>query len=161
MQSLKEYLEIQADEALRMKEEREQIIKEWTTSIYNLIGQVRVWLNDADPHHILEISTASHRIREEKIGGYDAPGLIVRLNAREVRLIPISRYNVGPFTTLGEARIDRSFGRVDLTEGGLKYTLYRIQTEPSDKWILIDDEDYIPRVLDRKGFEEAVLDLFR
>jgi len=161
MNSLKEYLEIQADEALRTKEERQQIIEEWTKSIYGLISQVRLWLIDSDPHHILEISTAEHRLREEKLGSYDVPGLVVRLNSREVKLIPISRYNVGPFLRSGEVRVDHSSGRVDLTEGGRKYKLYRDRLEPADHWVVVDDEVYVPRNLTRETFEAAFLDLLR
>ena len=68
------------------------------------------------------------------------PGLVIRMEAREVRTVPIARMVVGPELSNGIIRLTRSFGRVDLTDGVEKFMLFRSQKDPSDEWVIVEEE---------------------
>jgi hypothetical protein len=58
----------------------------------------------------------------------------------------------------GEAET-RAQGRVDLTDGGQTYMLYRVPSSSGMTWVMVDDEDYKVSPLDRESFERALLSL--
>jgi hypothetical protein len=53
------------------------------------------------------------------------------------------------------------FGRVDLTDGGEKFMLFRSQMDPSDEWIIVEDKGYTAKKFDRQSFEEAMQSLLQ
>ena len=110
---------------------------------------------------ILEIQDDSHLLREVNVGVYNLPGLVIRMEAEEVLVVPIARNAVGPVDEIGSNRIRRSWGRVDLKNGGKKYMLFRIEREPIDRWVIVDDESYTVREFNRQTFDEAMQSLLQ
>lgn len=161
MQTLKEYLQSWAEEDERTRDERFRIAHEWIGAVERLVDQVRHWIEQSDDKKIVEFDYEATKIREERLIPYVARVLVIRLNATEIRLVPIFRYNVGPYLKDGEIRVNRSYGRMDLTGGGKKYLLYRHEIDPADVWYIVDEDRFVPRKLDRETFEQALLDLLQ
>jgi hypothetical protein len=161
VKTLKEFLAEHAEIERGRADEKRAMQREWIESLRRLIGQIREWLVDSDPQHLLEVEESYHEIREVDVGVYTAPGLVIRLEAREVRLIPIARKVAGPYLSNGLIRVKRAFGRADLIAGGRKYLLYRSQAEPADEWVIVEDDGFRVKELDRQAFEEAAQSLLQ
>jgi hypothetical protein len=159
VKTLKEFLAEHAEIERGRADEKRAMRQEWTESLHRLIGQIQGWLTDSDPDHLLEVEESYHEIREVDVGVYTAPGLVIRLEAREVRLIPIARKVVGPHLSNGLIHVKRAFGRADLIDGGKKYLLYRSQADPTDEWVIVEDDGFVVQKLDRQTFEEAMQSL--
>ena len=76
-------------------------------------------------------------------------------------LVPISRMVVGPNLSNGIIHVSRAFGRVDLKSGDRKFLLFRSQREPSDSWVIVEDEGFTVKTFDRALFEEAMQSLLQ
>src|SRR5437868_3005920 len=112
MSTLKEFLTSRAEIERERLDEKLAIQNEWRAAVLRLIEQIVAWLQDADARRILEIHDDSHLLREVNVGVYNLPGLVIRLEAEEVRVVPIARNAVGPVEDIGSTRIRRSLGRV-------------------------------------------------
>jgi hypothetical protein len=156
VKTLREFLEERAEIDRNQADEKKAIQQEWIESVRRLIQQIKDWLIDSDPARLLEIDETSHELREIDVGVYTAPGLLIRYEAREVRLIPIARMVVGPDLSDGEIRMRRSFGRIDLTDGSEKFMLFRSQKDPSDEWMIVEDRTYVVRKFHRQSFDQAM-----
>jgi hypothetical protein len=159
MKTLKEFLHERAEIERGRADEKTAIQQEWIGALHRLIQQIKEWLCDADEEHQLEIEEEWHKLREIDVGVYTAPGLVIRLGARKVRVIPVARMVVGPHLSNGTVRVNRAFGRVDLTDGGKKFMLFRSQEDPSDRWVIVEDEGYTVDRFDRRAFDEAMQSL--
>jgi hypothetical protein len=135
--------------------------REWISAIQRLLDQMIDWLRAADKEHLLEIEEKNHRLRENEVGVYDAPGLAIRLDAREVKVVPAARMVVGPDLTNGIVRIVRAFGRVDMTDGARKYLVFRTQVDPTEEWTIVEDEGFTFKKFTRESFEEAMQGLLQ
>jgi hypothetical protein len=161
MKTLKEFLHEHAEMERGRADERTAIQEEWIGALMRLLQQIKEWLRDADEEHQLEIEERWHKLREINVGVYAAPGLVIRLGAREVEVIPVARMVVGPELSNGLIRVDRAFGRVDLTDGDKSYLLFRTLKEPADEWVIVEDEGYTVDRFDRRTLEEAMQSLLR
>lgn len=161
MSTLKEFLASRAEIERERVDEKVAIQNEWRAAVLRLIEQIVAWLRDADTPRILEIHDDSHHLREVNVGVYNLPGLVIQLEAEEARVVPIARNAVGPVEDIGGNRIRRSLGRVDLKNGGKKYMLFRIEREPIDRWVIVDDESYTVREFNRQTFDEAMQSLLQ
>ena len=159
MKTLKEFLAERAEIEHGRADEKKAIQQEWIGAVRRLIQQIKDWLADSDTNHLLEIAESSHELREMDVGVYTAPGLVVREEAREVRILPVARMVVGPLLVDSSIRMTRAFGRVDLTDGGEKFMLFRTQKDPSDEWMIVEDRGYTVTKFNRQTFEEAMLRL--
>jgi hypothetical protein len=159
VKTLKEFLTERAEIERSRADEKKATQQEWIWAVRQLIQQMQEWLTDSDPEHLLEIDERYHELREVNVGVYTAPGLVVRHETREVRIVPIARMVVGPLLSDGEVRMKRAFGRVDMTDGGEKFMLFRSQRDPSDEWMIVEDRGYVVRKFDRQAFEEAMQSL--
>jgi hypothetical protein len=161
VKTLKEFLAEHAEIERGRADEKRAMQQEWIGSLHRLIGQIREWLQDSDPEHLLKVEESYHEIREVDVGVYTAPGLAIRLEAREVRLIPIARKVAGPHLSNGLIHVRRAFGRTDLIGGGKKYLLFRSQADPTDDWVIVEDDGFRVKKLDRPAFEEALQSLLQ
>ena len=155
---LRQFLEKRAKEEDAEGERTSKIRGEWISAVSRLIEQIEDWLHEADPGKILTIERESHRIREAKIGTYDVPGLMVRLGAREVRIVPVARYSIGSMIGDNLGRTLR-YGRVDITDGARKTMLYR--PGEGDQWIVVNGQSYQGEDLSQATFEAAILKLLQ
>jgi hypothetical protein len=161
MKTLKEFLHERAEIERGHADEKNTIQQEWIGSVMRLIEQIKEWLREADDEHLLEIEGKWHRLREIDVGVYHAPGLVIRLEAREVQVTPVARMVVGPELSNGLIRVDHAFGRVDLSDGEKTFLLFRARMDPSDEWILVEDEGFTVDQLDRQAFEKAMQSLLQ
>jgi hypothetical protein len=158
LSDLKEFLRKQAEEEGSAADERKQVLEDWIEALELLQANMSSWLRQADPQNILTLEQTTHRIRERQIGSYSAPGLRISLGTREVRVEPVARYSIG--SRVGDA-LGASLreGRVDMTNGEKKYMLYRHKDGENHHWVMVDDEDYLARDMDRSAFEDAIQSL--
>jgi hypothetical protein len=132
--------------------EKYRALKEaWIESVGRLIRQLEQWLRETDVDKVLEIVPTLFPIAEAKLGRYEAPGLIIRLDNREVTVRPGSRHGYG--TTGNGVRVQ---GYVDLLSGGRSTdTLLRTEDQQGERWFFqSDDADPVP--LTRESFEAAM-----
>ncbi|WP_074306921.1 hypothetical protein [Singulisphaera sp. GP187] len=155
MSSLKEFLKKQAQEQSASADEREAARDEWVEAVDRLVTRLTDWLREADSDTVLKIEPTVHRIREPRLGSYEAKGLLITLGAREIGLVPVARYSIG--SIVGDAHGETiRHGRLDLTNIEKKYMLYRGKREQEDFWVIVDDRDYAAKPLDQTSFEAAI-----
>jgi hypothetical protein len=159
VKTLEEFLAERSEIERSRADEKKAIQQEWIWAVRRLMGQIQEWLQDADPGRSLEIKESYCEIREVNVGVYSVPGLVILHEAREIRIVPVARMVVGPLLSDGGARMSRAFGRVDMTDGGEKFMLFRSQMDPSDEWVIVEDRGYVVRKFDRQAFEEAMQSL--
>jgi hypothetical protein len=160
VRSLKEFLDEQAE---RLKTEPSKAAArrdEWVAAVERLMAQVRDWLAEADPNHVLAIEERTVKIREEMIGSYEVPALTIILGLRSVRVEPIARNVMGPLEQTGAFRVIRVFGRVDLTNGLEKYMIFRRAKELDGPWDVVKEDAYPMQPFNHASFEAAIQDLF-
>src|SRR5262245_20101711 len=103
--SLKEFL---ASEAEKLRTERSEAMKkrdEWVESVGRLLHQIEEWLGEADSERILTYKRGHVRLREEEIGSYEVPLLLIVLGAREVSIKPLARFVAGPHSATGAVHV--------------------------------------------------------
>jgi hypothetical protein len=159
VKTLREFLSEHAEMERSRANFKKDLQTEWIWAVRRLNEQIKEWLLDADQERLLKIDERQYEIREVDVGVYTVPGLVIRMDAREVRTVPIARMIVGPELSNGMIRVTRSFGRVDLTDGGEKFMLFRSQKEPSDEWVIVEEKSYTLKKFDREAFEEATQSL--
>jgi hypothetical protein len=159
VKTLKEFLSERAEIERGRADEKKALQQEWIWAVRRLVQQIKDWLVDSDPSHLLEIDESYYEQREVDVGVYTAPGLVIRHEAREVRILPVARMVVGPLLSDGIIRMNRALGRVDMTDGTEKYMLFRTQKDPSDEWVIVEERGYTTRKFDRPAFEEAIQSL--
>ncbi len=160
MGSLREFLDEQAE---RLKTEPSKAAArrdEWVAAVGRLLAQIRDWIAEADPGHVLTVEERTVTIREEMIGSYEVPALTIILGIRSVRVEPIARNVMGPLEQTRAYRPIRVFGRVDLTNGLEKYKIYRGSKEPDSRWFITNEDGYESRPFDRDAFEATLQSLF-
>ena len=155
MKTLTDFLKEQAEQQQSQAGQREAKRVEWVQSVERLIRQLQEWLHEADTPGVLRVTVQPHTVREQSIGGYEAPSLTIGLGSREVRVLPVARDVVG---SIGDPGF-RAQGLVDLTDSAFKYLLYRRLDDRGERWVIVDDRDYSVQPLDRTTFEGALLSL--
>ena len=127
---------------------------EWLGAVRRLLDQLRDWLRASDPEGLLDIETYEIARAESALGSYEAPAMKIHLGAIEVEVKPMGRW-VPNFSARGPFA-----GRVDLSDGMRKYSLFREIRDGEDHW-LVPDRDGQDRFteLDRDGFERILQDL--
>src|SRR5690349_5159303 len=104
--------------------------EEWLGAVARLMEQIKGWLRDADPEGILSVVPIPVDRNETGLGSYRAEGFNISLNDdTSVQVIPIAR-NVAGFLAGGR----RAEGRVDITNGVEKHSLYRTFEDGVENW---------------------------
>ena len=162
MSAFSSFLKEEAERIRAESPRREARIREWVDAVARLLAQIKEWLNEADPEHILRLEEEQISRTEPSLGQYTIPALRIKLGDRVVGLIPVARNVLAP-TEIHDAALRRSvIGRVDLTEGTYSYVLYRIQSEGGETWLLTDELGVFTfEPLSREAFEKALLRLLK
>lgn len=134
---------------------------EWIEDVDDLLKQITEWLKQADEGGVLTLEPTNHQIREMRNGRYEINGLRVTLGSKEVKVEPIALFSIG--SMVGDPHGTKcANGKVDLSSRWRRFMLYRQPETDADgkrKWIIVGDEDYIGRPLDRTSFEDAMKSL--
>lgn len=139
--------------------ERKRRRDEWVESVTRLMAQFRTWLREADPQNLLTISGHDLDKLEQGLGAYRVPALDIEFEDALVRIVPVGR-NVIRFRNMGgTVQTLQAEGRVDITDGARKYTLYRTQTDGADRWVAVGESEVNPQPLDQALFERIMLEL--
>jgi hypothetical protein len=156
MGTLTEFLNEQAKNYDEESRERRRRREEWVKAVDSLLSDLEKWLKKADRHGILEINRQTYEKNEEKLGPYEVEGLVIRLAAREVKVLPVAGSVVRPSHVLPDA----PHGRIDLTNGSERYTLYRL-VDPHERWFMTRGVSRPPVTIDEDSFGDAVQDLLK
>lgn len=130
---------------------------EWLTAVDRLLKQIRDWLAEADPNHVLEVIPLTLVRVEPDLGVYEIAGLKIDAVDAEVQVLPNARGAIGTVHRPGEAGV-KAEGRVEVTDGVRRHILYRALDGGQERWYVLDDE-FQAAPLDRTRFEETILDL--
>jgi hypothetical protein len=160
MTTLAEFLKEQAEEQRRQAPQVEQKRQEWVGALEGLLQQMEQWLEKADSERVLRLERTKVTLREEGLGLYTAPGLIIELGTQRVEVLPRARNTAGAIL-LEDGKTYRVQGRVDLTNGGLPFVLHRLVTDQGDQWFLLPGRDDRAKRLDKEVFEALLLSLLR
>jgi hypothetical protein len=153
--TLKEFLAEQAEKHHTEFTETKPRREEWVTEVNRLVDQMEGWLREADPDGILDIEPQTVEKREQGLGFYKAKALTMRFGGREVRIHPVARFVVAaPAVVLP---LGRPAGRIDITNGESRYSLYRIEDGRERTWFIHNNGPL--KRFDRLTFESAVQDL--
>jgi hypothetical protein len=154
--SLKEFLAEQAERLESEQQKAAQCRDEWVAAVESLNQQVCAWIAASDPERILKTNQSQIVLREQGIGEYEIPGLVITLGTRIARLTPVARFALGPLPDTGVGRFLRTHGRVDFTNGLQTYSLYRQFIQP-DQWLIVDqDEPFRLDPFRQESFESAL-----
>lgn len=134
--------------------------QEWVSSLERLMAQLRQWLEEADKDGELAISTRQHTLREEALGEYDAPGLVVRLGTTTVEVQPWGRATVGRLGPRGDTGPETA-GAVKVGDVWAAYHLERGFVEGEERWVIRNRETHKAEPLTREAFEAAMVRLLR
>jgi len=160
MSSLKEFLDKQVDSKESRIAKATAKRDEWINALNQLNNRIKGWIDQADVNHVLRVEEVGYPLREEGIGTYDAPGLVITLVPWEVKLKPIARFVAGSLAATGAIHVRRAFGRVDLTNGIEKHMLFRTAKELDGPWIIVKQDGYRMSDFDQQSFEAALQSLF-
>jgi hypothetical protein len=159
--SLKEFL---ASEAEKLRSEQTEALtqrREWIAAVDRLLARIKDWLADADTQQVLMIEEAPLRLSEQGLGTYEIPSLTIGLGTREVRIKPIARFVATPMRSTGVILVPRVHGRVDMTDGLDKYLIFRVETDPQDRWSIIKQESSRLEPFDEDAFAAALKGLLQ
>jgi hypothetical protein len=159
MTTLAEFLKQQAEKERADNPQREKKRREWIRAVERLIQQIEEWLSQADTEKVLLIERTEIHRNEESVGAYAVPGLDIQLGTQKCWVRPVAQGVMAPYELAKFA--GRAEGRVDITDGARKYTLYRLVDDGSEQWVIVDDRDYRTKPFDRIAFDDAILDLFQ
>jgi len=138
--------------------DRTRTVEEWADDSSRLYADIIRWLAADDADRLLKVSSNKIPREEQGLGRYEVPTLSIHLRNRVVDLIPVARNVVGSTGTRGDLGV-RAEGRVDMTNGADKYMLYRAIYPAGPRWVIVDDDTYTVRDLDKDAFEAALQDL--
>ena len=142
------------DNQIERRKKRDQ----WVASVNELMASLLQWLKAADPDGILEVAPIEVDRLEQGIGAYRAPSLEIRFEEADVKIIPIGR-NVMRYVNSTGSRVVNAMGRVDITDGARKYTLYRVVDDQGrNRWQVIG-EGREGVELDQGCFEQIMKEL--
>lgn len=164
MTTLADFLNEQAAQERAEAPERERKRDEWIQAIERLLQSMEEWIREADRQAILHVERTRVEHREQGLGHYSAPCLIVTLGIKRIDVVPVARNVVGRVLRDGAAEPSPLQGRVDVTDGVMKHTLYRLTDLRPDEWIYLHGLfEPNPRILpfDRARFEAILVSLMR
>lgn len=159
MPSLADFLKEQAQQLLAQAPERDRVRQEWVEAVERLIRQIEMWLVQADTDKVLRVERTAIERREHRVGTYVAPALVISLGERRVTITPVARYALGP-TDL-DLSGGRSRGLVEISDGAYKYRLFCYDGPDGDRWILLDEDEYVPTAFDRSAFDAVMVKLLQ
>ena len=132
--------------------------EDWVAAVDRLLAQLRAWLADAGSAELLDLEPLDFEKREQGLGAYHIQGLAINFGERTVKVLPVGRTVLAHLGPYAEAGHENAEGRVDITNGGYKYFLYRKLTHAGEQW-LVQDERSEMRPLDRERFEAILQEL--
>ncbi len=91
--------------------ENMRIRDEWVLALRELMDQIKQWVNETKQEQALIVQERSLAKDEQYIGGYTAPALTLTAGNRNIEVLPVGRFAIGPI------------GRVDVTNYRLSHTL--------------------------------------
>ena len=137
---------------------RRKTRQEWIAAVDRLLKQLRDWVTDADASGVIELEPLQFEKREQGLGAYCVAGLGINFGERSVKVVPVGRTVLANLGRHAEAGHQNAEGRVDITNGYLKYALYRKLTDNAEQW-LAQREDSSLQPLDRERFEAILQEL--
>jgi hypothetical protein len=112
--------------------------EEWVAAADRLIGRCQAWLAEADPEGILNLHLMPQGKAEAGLGRYEIPVLVIYLEDKRVQIVPFAR-NTTRVLSFAPHKQFQTEGRVDITNGMEKFTLYRVHVEGKEHWYAVPE----------------------
>src|SRR3954467_291894 len=93
MMTFREFLQKKAGEQRDIQ--RRQRREEWVAAVGQLMDQLRAWLAESDPDHLLDVVPLEVEKVEPGLGFYQVPSLKVGVGDASVQVMPVGRNVVG------------------------------------------------------------------
>ena len=154
MTSFQEFLHKKAEEQRVLS--RRDLRDEWIEAVGRLISQIDQWLTEADPQGVLDKIDIPYEKAEVGLGRYTVHGLKIGLGDLSAQVIPVARNVVGSHRIQQDG--SQLGGRVDITNGIMKYILRRTLKDGAESWEVLD-EHFGSDPLDRARLELILQDL--
>jgi hypothetical protein len=136
MTTFQDFLEKQAQrQGQKARAARRQ---EWIAAVDRLVGQLRMWLAESDPKHLLNVVQFEIERAEPDLGSYNISSLKIGLGDNAVEVTPVGRDAVGIVGAHSDNGV-RAEGRVDITDGARKFILYRTLSGGEERWHALDE----------------------
>jgi hypothetical protein len=125
--------------------------------VERLVNQLMGWVREVDQSGLLALAPFRLRPTEAGLGTYEVPGFTIGLGDTIVQVRPVARNVVGSVKLSAEKEV-KPQGRVDVTDGLRRYTLYRTLEGGGERWYVVD-EDANTAELDQDQFMAILEDL--
>jgi hypothetical protein len=135
---LRDFLKERAAQYAVEYQKNKAIIEEWQEAVDRLYTQIEAWLTTADPDHIIECERSRIEVSEPSLGEYSINRLNLRAFGLGVRLIPKARRTVKRAPRQEQGALEQATGRIDMTDEGHRYLLYRFGLGAEEKWYMDD-----------------------
>jgi hypothetical protein len=112
--------------------------QDWVDAANLLVGRCKEWLAEADPEALLSLRIATQEKTETGLGRYEVPLLVVDHADTRVHVVPFARNTARTLSFAPGVQVQAE-GRVDISNGTEKRTLYRIHSEGKERWYLTAD----------------------
>ena len=150
-QQFEDFLKQEHDKAQTPKFDPTQRIKEWLELINNLFGNVQDWLKDYTSKGQVQLEVKNSQHFEERLGGYEAPEMSIKINNKIATLIPIGTIMIG------------TRGRIDLVghKGTIRFILAdKNATKPRiEVKVYTSDEDRKRQEAEEKNKPKPTIEL--
>ena len=163
MISFKEFLQSQENRLIEEREARVQRQKKWINAVNALMDQVRHWILEADPHHLVKIDQQLvgdlHTDGSGFLRELDSLGrMCISIGNQTVNLTPVTRDLFGPRWKPGDGSW---LGQITMFKEPYKYeVLLFAHDDGREEWYIRDDAQYVMKLLTRETFDAALVDLF-
>lgn len=131
----------------------EQVRDQWLNDLQALLGHIKSWLADAEAADLVSISEYSVPLKEEGVGAYQAPALVLDFSGVLVRVEPVARLVFG------------AVGRVDISNGPSVAKLLQKNREGEHgesrrEWRVFRGDPRNTSVFDGETFSEIVKEMY-
>lgn len=131
--------------------------REWVAAVERLIEQLVAWVKEIDSAGLLIVDPFRLRQTEMGLGAYEVQAFTIRLDDTIIQIRPVARFVVGT-VKLPDGKERKAQGRVDVTDGVRRYTLYRTLGEEGERWYIVDEASNTAE-LDQNQFLAVLEDL--
>lgn len=121
MSSLIDFLKKQKEIDRNTEVTRERKLLEWLKILNRLFSQLQQWVSEAEKQGLITVTKGKTEIKEDTLGTYTAPVLMLATSSNSLRIRPVGRTIIG------------ANGRVDIESKIGTYML--LYLAPEDVWV--------------------------
>ena len=161
MMTLADYLNEHEREFQEREAQREALRAEWVQAVERLLQQIEQWVREADPKGRIRIERTVQKDREQALGFFEVPRLILTYGTERVEVVAWARFVVGGIKRTADGAEERIQGSVHIANGSDKVSLYRLIGPPGDEWFVDNQSEPGTTRFTRECFDTLLLSLIK